>query len=132
MALLQAIDDQLPVAALLGCFFHFRQANRRRLGSDGHIKKLKSDAKFAHSFNLFSALAFIPEHDVKLLFSLMIEENDFPRELKEFARTYFKPTWLESEDGTDPIFPLKRWNCYERWVAQCLQIILKVSYQCQE
>ena len=117
MALLNAIDEQLPIAALLGCFFHLRQAIRRQLGKDGHIKKLKSDAHFNHCFNLFSALAFIPEHDVKLLFSLMIQEQDFPAELKEFAKKYFAPTWIESEDGTDPIFILKRWNCHQRCVS---------------
>ena len=123
LSLLNAIDVQLPEADLLGCFFHFRQALRRRLGKDGHIKKLKSDAHFNHCFNMFSGLAFIPEAEVKLLFSLMIGEQGFPEELKEFAK-YFAATWIgteiETENGTqtvDPVFLIKRWNCHTRCVT---------------
>ena len=121
MSLLKAIDEQLPEADLHGCFFHFRQALRRKLGKNGHIKKLKNDAHFNHCFDLFSALAFIPEAEVKLLFSLMIAEQGFPEELKEFAENYFAPTWIQGANGTDgaptdPIYIPKRWNCHQRCV----------------
>ena len=92
-ALLQAIDAELPgCKRIQGCFFHLRQAKKRSVGQRNMLKKLKEDRQFRHSFNLLSALAFVPIEDVKHLFEMVIQEDSFSPDLMEYATQYFKPT----------------------------------------
>ena len=113
-SLLLAIEDELPGTRTQGCFFHFRQAKKRQVGKRNLLKKLKEDRDFRHSFNVLSALAFVPEEDVKMLFEKIIQEDSFHPDLMEYATQYFKPTWIEGLDGTRASYKLSDWNCFQR------------------
>ena len=56
------------------------------------LKSLKEDRSFRKSFDLLSALAFVPELDVAELFEKVIGEATFHPDLMEYATQYFKPT----------------------------------------
>ena len=98
-SLLEAIEVELPGCKPQGCFFHKRQAQKRKLGELHMLKKLKEDEEFLHSFNCFSALAFVDPQDVKTLFNLMIAEPRFHPDLKDYADQYVRPTWIEGPNG---------------------------------
>ena len=84
------------------------------LGKRNLIKNLKKDKKFRHSFNLFSALAFVPVDDIKPLFDLMIAEDKFHEDLVPFADEYFRPTWVEDQNGDAGRYEKDIWNVNER------------------
>ena len=87
---------------------------KKNVGKRSLLKKLKEDRNFRHSFNLLSALAFVPVGDVKMLFEKIIQEDSFHPDLLEYATAYFKPTWIEGLDGERALYKLKQWNCFER------------------
>ena len=113
-SLLEAIEVELPGCKPQGCFFHKRQAQKRKLGELHMLKKLKEDEEFLHSFNCFSALAFVDPQDVKTLFNLMIAEPRFHPDLKDYADQYVRPTWIEGPNGTRPSIRIKHWTCFYR------------------
>ena len=113
-SLLEAIELELPGCKAQGCFFHKRQAQKRQLGERHMLKQLKEDKKFRHSFNMFSALAFVNPDDVKTLFDLMIQEPSFHPDLKDYATQYVRPTWIEGAGGTRPTIKIKNWTCFYR------------------
>ena len=97
-----------------GCFFHLRQALKRKLGEYNMLKKLKEDREFRHCFNLLSALAFVKPEDVKTVFEAMIQEPSFHPDLKDFVMDYFKPTYIEGPNGTRPFIKIEKWNVFYR------------------
>ena len=115
-SLLKAVETEFPgLKKTQGCFFHFRQALKRNVGKRNLLSKLKEDRSFRKSFDCLSALAFVPENDVKMLFDKLIQQDFFHPDLKDYAKTYFLTTWIQGENGTRADYKLSDWNCFQRW-----------------
>jgi hypothetical protein len=55
-----AIRHQLPETRIIGCFFHFKQALKRKLKK--HAPKIAARGKF---LNMFNFLTIIPINEIK-------------------------------------------------------------------
>ncbi|OXA48208.1 hypothetical protein Fcan01_16976 [Folsomia candida] len=107
-----------PESEARSCFFHFRQANYRRIQHDADLMELESNATFSLNLRSLIALAFIPPSDVSASFEELLR-SDFFEENKDTLDnyvSYFRNTWIGAFDpaGTrqTPMFPIPLWNCY--------------------
>ena len=105
----------MPKVKIRGCTFHLRKGFRTNLGHYGHIKTLKRDGDFKHSYLCLVALAYAKEEDVVALFHALIAEHDFHPDLLPYAKNYFKMTWVESAPGVPAKYKLSDWNQHERY-----------------
>ena len=60
-AMMNAAREQFPDAILVGCFFHFKQALRKHMGSLGICKQ---QIKMAMSENCIDILCIIPKEEI--------------------------------------------------------------------
>ena len=56
----KAVDDLLPNAKILGCFFHFKKAIWRRVQKKGMSKRFDVDQNFKKFIQECGALAHLP------------------------------------------------------------------------
>lgn len=95
-ASLKKVAPNLPI---LGCWFHFAQALRRRMASMKSLFELikkNHDAKII--FRKFQCLALLPHEEIKNAFVHLLREALDEKNFKEFSLfiAYFKKEWLES------------------------------------
>lgn len=105
------------------CFFHFGQANWRKIIELGLRTKYTDDLDFSLKVRMFTALAFVPAEKVRCAFNEIREI--LPDEAEEFG-SYFERTYIGTfsnrDTGTaalaltwrDPPFPPAMWSVYER------------------
>lgn len=107
-----------------GCFFHFRQSIRRKLGELNLLKLYNSNSNFQAIIQRFVALAFVPPEKVIEYFEIIEEERslegdefaDFP--LEDFIK-YFELTYIGARFGRKglrkpPRFDIEIWNLNRR------------------
>ena len=95
IAAIEALKSSFPNANIKGCFFHFAQANWRKIQSVGLAREYQQDTEVCNILKSFVALALIPEEDIYIGFQkhkeitakMQNEENT------EFV-SYFEATWL--------------------------------------
>ena len=108
------------------CFFHFGQANWRKISELGLRTKYVEDLDFSLKVRMFTALAFVPPDIVRHAFQEI--KSLLPPEAEDFAM-YFERTYIgqysASDVGTDelrplrltwrePPFPPSIWSVYDR------------------
>jgi hypothetical protein len=86
LAAMNAVTQVFPVCKVEGCFFHFAQANWRRVNSSGLSELYRSDPDYALQCRMFTALAFLPVERVMSAF----EELNESYSATEPLWTYFE------------------------------------------
>ncbi|XP_068232140.1 uncharacterized protein [Palaemon carinicauda] len=106
-----------PDAIMNGCFFHFCQANYRKIVELGFKDRYRSDNEFCLKMRCFSSRAFLPMEDVPTDFEEPSEDEDI---LEEFL-AYFEVTYIRVMRGrggkrrrASPLFPISIWNMHVR------------------
>ena len=56
----KAVDDLLPDAKILGCFFHFKKAIWRRVQKKGMCQRYEEDPEFNKFISECGAIAHLP------------------------------------------------------------------------
>lgn len=92
---LKKVAPNLPI---LGCWFHFAQALRRKMASFSNmfaLIKKNQDAKII--FRKFQCLALLPYEKIKDAFVHLLREALMEKKFKEFSPfiDYFKKEWME-------------------------------------
>ena len=78
-ASINAFQQCFPSATLKGCFFHFAQANWRKIQELGLSNQYRNDVGFRTTVKSFVALALIPENDAVMGLEALCEDlNDSP------------------------------------------------------
>lgn len=94
-AALRKVSPNIPI---LGCWFHFCQALRRKMASMEHLLALIKDNPDAKNiFRKFQCLALLPNDKIKDAFVYLLREALEEKKIKEFAPfiSYFKKEWME-------------------------------------
>ena len=76
IAAIEALKSSFPNAKIKGCFFHFAQANWRKIQSVGLAKEYQQDTDVRFILKSFVALALIPEEDIYFGFQKIKEKTD--------------------------------------------------------
>lgn len=97
-AMRAALKKVAPNLPILGCWFHFAQALRRRMASLSSLFALikkNEDAKII--FRKFQCLALLPCDKIKDAFVFLLKEALEEKKFKEFSTfiAYFKKEWME-------------------------------------
>ena len=115
-----------PQLSIECCFFHFGQANWRKISELGLRTKYVDDLDFSLKVRMFTALASLPPDSVRHAFQEI--KPLLPPEAEDFA-LYFERTYIgqysSADTGTDalrplrltwrePPFPPSIWSVYER------------------
>ena len=105
-----------------GCFFHFCQAHYRKIVNLGFKNRYHNESSFSLKIRCFSALAFLPCHDVVAGFEELSEDEDIPEEFL----SYFELSYIGVMRGrgsnrrrSTPLFPIPMWNIHSR-VQNCM------------
>ena len=102
-----------------GCFFHFAQANWRKVQDIGLKKIYSQEMQIRTLIKSCVSLALIPPADVFMGFNqVCLASESFP-EIKTYLQ-YFEETWLGSPDRLGKrsklLFPISLWNHFENAV----------------
>lgn len=98
MAMRSALKSIVPDTKLLGCWFHYTQALRRKVASIPLLFKLiQKDQRARELYRLFQCLALLPAHEIEPAFIQIAHTalQSFP----EFAKfvDYFDKQWIKKE-----------------------------------
>lgn len=98
IALRSAIRSIVPETILLGCWFHYSQALRKKVASIPLLFKLiRKDERARELYRLFQCLALLPASKIEPAFNQIAHAalKSFP----EFARfvDYFERQWIRKE-----------------------------------
>ncbi|XP_068205394.1 uncharacterized protein [Palaemon carinicauda] len=111
------IKGIFPDAIVSGCFFHFCQANYRKIVELGFKVRYHNDNEFCLKIRCFSSLAFLPIEDVPTGFEELSEDEDIPEEFL----AYFEVNYIGVMRGrggnrrrASPLFPISIWNMHIR------------------
>ena len=125
-AVISVARELLPNIQISGCFFHFAQANWRKVVDLGFRQRYVEDDLFAGSCRLLTALAFVPLNDVVDAFETVA--SSMADEMAPLI-TYYRQTYAGSYDRTSafrdgkivilrtynqPMFPPQYWSVYQR------------------
>ena len=108
----KAVDDLLPNAKILGCFFHFKKAIWQRVQKKGMSKRFDVDQNFKKFIQECGALAHLPLE--KLQNGLDYIKNHFTfkdeeaSRFKDYMMKYMQEYWMEG------VFPPHVWSCWGR------------------
>ena len=99
IAAIEALKSSFPNANIKGCFFHFAQANWRKIQSVGLAKEYQQDTEVRNILKSFVALALIPEEDIYIGFQKLKETTAkmHNEKITEFV-SYFEATWLREKN----------------------------------
>ncbi|XP_066948591.1 uncharacterized protein [Macrobrachium rosenbergii] len=88
----------------------------RSIQSNGLKQRYETDADFALSLKMLSALAFVPVHAVIGAFEELCDSDAIPLEAQPVV-DYMEDTWIGRPDRRlvrrPPQFPHKMWNVYQ-------------------
>ena len=114
IASINALIKVFPGIKPKGCYFHFAEANWRKLQELGSSTLYQKDETIRETVKCLVSLALIPPSDVYLGFEKVIEEGQ--ENLMPFFE-YFETTWLGSSGRlgrrSTPLFHHGLWNQYD-------------------
>ena len=96
ISMILEIETVFPSAGILACSFHFNQSVWRHIQGDRLLLRKCSDPDFFLKLRMFAALQFVPEHDVRSMFDLLLSSQfvqDHHYLLTTFIN-YFESTWI--------------------------------------
>ena len=82
IAAMEALKSSFPNANIKGCFFHFAQANWRKIQSVGLAREYQQDTEVRNILKSFVALALVPEEDIYIGFQ-KLEETTAKMQMKK-------------------------------------------------
>lgn len=117
LAMINAVQQELPDTVHRGCFFHFSQCIFRHIQSNGLQREYEQNPQTALTLKMLPALAFVPTNDVVNAFDHLCDQNMFPPELRAVV-DYFEDTWIgrpqrRGRQRRQPLFAHTMWNCYD-------------------
>lgn len=94
-AMRQAIKTVSPNMKILGCWFHFCQALRRKMASMNELFQLvRNDSECKNLFRQFQCLALLPEDDISEVFVRISREALKKSTLFSSFIDYFHDEWI--------------------------------------
>lgn len=108
-----AIKCAFPDTDVGGCFFHFCQANYRKIVDLGFKVWYLNDNEFCLKIRCFSALAFLPIGDVPTGFEEFSEFDETPEEFLSYSEVNYIGVMRGrggNRRGATPLFPISIWN----------------------
>jgi len=106
--LINAIEEHFPEGDMVGCEFHFKQANRRKLIADFHLPK-DLVSEFMREDGLFEILTVVPPDDIDETIGYIRQKSPLqaahPVKMDKFW-TYFRSQWCRES-------MIPRWNIYD-------------------
>jgi len=113
MALMAAVELELPFSKLCGCLFHFRQSLYRKVTDLGLKREYKNDINLKSMIAKFMSMGVIPLPHVRNCYTNLVNGRQFSRaarqypELNRFA-AYFDNTYMHVT------FKPRMWNVHDR------------------
>ncbi|XP_064079450.1 uncharacterized protein LOC135196532 [Macrobrachium nipponense] len=111
--LFNAIKCTFPDTDVSGCFFHFCQANYKKIVDLGYKVRYHNDDEFCLKIRCLSALAILPVEGVSTGFEELSEDEDIPSEFL----SYFEVNYIGVIRGrggnrrrASPLFSISHWN----------------------
>ena len=95
--MIKAFSEVFNTTTQRGCFFHFSQCIMQSIQSNNLKRRYESDAEFALSLRMLSALAFVPAHSVIEAFEELCDSNIIPPEAQPVV-DYMEDTWIGRPD----------------------------------
>lgn len=119
---LLAIQQVLPDTRLDACFFHFRSAVKRKLGSLGLTSAYNKDESIQVYVKSLISLAYVPEDKVISYFE-ELQTSKPDTDILDSFEDYFESTFIGRRWGPNsarrsPRFKISFWNMFERALAQ--------------
>ena len=108
----KAIDDLLPFADILGCFFHLVKAFKKKVDQKHMKKEYSENDQFRRFIKQASALSFLPLEDLEIGYRYLYNNSSFndPKIMNfvEWFLEYIRKFWF------DGVFPPYVWNTWGR------------------
>lgn len=119
---MNAVQLIFPNAEIKGTYFHLYQTLKQEINNVGLKTEFEAVIDIKLMLKSLAVLTFVPCEDVKQVFNTLI--SIFP-DRKEFTKiaSYFLLTFIGSENGEDPQFPIKTWNHYETVIVNSSEAI---------
>ena len=113
-ASINAFKAVFPSVSVKGCFFHFSQANWRKIQDLGLSSIYRDEETVRTTIKSFVSLALIPMMDMDIGFEKLLENLD--ERLEPFVH-YFEDTWMgrvgRLGKKSKPLFEPALWNQFE-------------------
>ena len=104
-----AAENLFYEVGVLGCNFHYPQANWKNLMHNGYHDDFFHTEGFARSYKALNALAYVPLHEVEPVYELLYFSNGFHPKVKEYVDTYWYKVWMADYKYYKPA----DWNVYD-------------------
>ncbi len=110
-------DDCIPLAIILGCYFHFCQNLWKHMQKKDLAKAYVTNPEIRKHFKYLKALCFVPCGDVIEAFNLIrsCSPKSFLPMYTHIEKFYIgKPKLNSPGVRAIPVYPIAMWNCYQR------------------
>ncbi|XP_074655654.1 uncharacterized protein LOC141909168 [Tubulanus polymorphus] len=113
LALITAVETELPQTNIGGCYFHFNQALWRHVKLLGLVRAYRQDNRLRKIVRKVMSLGFLPVAIVRNNFRLLLNRNSTRRAIRQYPTLddflfYVENTYINGQ------FPIPLWNVYER------------------
>jgi hypothetical protein len=113
LAVMSAVETDLPTAKVCGCLFHFRQSLYPRVNELGLSTAYKEDAEFKAVIAKFMSIGFLPLQLVRNNFAMLSTSRPVVRLTRQYPDlnrflAYFSNTYITGR------FPPAMWNVHNR------------------
>jgi hypothetical protein len=113
LAIMSAVETELPRTEICGCLFHFRQSLYRKLNELGLSRAYKHDVDFRATIAKFMSIGFLPLQLVRNNFIILSTSRPFTRLARQYPDlnrfvAYVDNTYIRGR------FPPRMWNMYMR------------------
>jgi len=106
--MISALQQTLPHANIMGCYFHFTQSLWRKVQSMGLVRSYRESSELRLTIRRCAALAFMKPEDMDEGWLYIHENAPGNPNLTQFL-DYFVDQWMEN-----PVLPPNIWSCYGR------------------
>ena len=104
-----AAENSFYNVGVIGCNFHYPQANWRNLMKHGYYDDFMTSEGFARSYKALNALAYVPLVQIEEVYHLLIGSKDFHPKVLEYTQNYWYDTWFADNGKYKP----EDWNVFE-------------------
>lgn len=96
LGLRNGLREVYPDATRRNCWFHFKQAIRRKVAKMPlFAQELKSDQNKYRLYQMFQSLPLLPKDDIQATFRLLKQEAmELSEQFAKFVSDYFEPHWM--------------------------------------
>ena len=114
IALITAVETELPRANVCGCYFHFCQSMWRKIQELGMARSYTRHCRLRRCLRKFIALGYLPLALVRHNFRLHANGNATARVIQRYPEVQDFIDYLENNYINGPNFPPRMWNVFER------------------